>query len=67
MVMLTLLLLGVSFFALSYNYTCQPSGGTSCRTGPVLMAQLSVDYLKSGGTDGGEDAQRFIRGWPPAP
>ena len=47
MVMLTLLLLGVSFFALSYNYNFTERRD-ELQERASLIAQVSVDYLKSG-------------------
>ena len=52
MVLLTLALLGVSFYALSYNYTLSEKR-QEMRDRAVLVAQLSVDYFTAG-----EDAER---------
>ena len=55
MVLLTLALLGVSFYALSYNYTLSEKR-QEMRDRAVLVAQLSVDYFTAG-----EDAEREVR------
>ncbi|MBQ0038048.1 MAG: HAMP domain-containing histidine kinase [Clostridiales bacterium] len=47
MVLLTLLLLGVSFYALSYNYTVTEKRG-EMRDRANLIAQMSIDYLTAG-------------------
>ena len=47
MVLLTLALLGVSFYALSYNYTLSEKR-QEMRDRAVLVAQLSVDYFTAG-------------------
>ena len=47
MVLLTLLLLGASFFSLSYNYA-RNQKNEEIRTKAVVMSQLSVNYLESG-------------------
>ena len=52
MVLLTMLLLGVSFFALSYNYTVSEKR-QEMQDRAVLVAQLSVDYFTAG-----DDAER---------
>ena len=59
MVMLTLLLLGVSFFALSYNYNFTERRD-ELQERASLIAQVSVDYLKSGGQTEDENLKRFI-------
>ena len=59
MVMLTLLLLGVSFFALSYNYNFTERRD-ELQERARLIAQVSVDYLKSGGQTEDENLKRFI-------
>lgn len=48
MVMLTLLLLGASFFSLSYNYA-RSQKSNELQTKAQVVAQLSSSYLKSGG------------------
>ena len=48
MVLLTMVLLGVSFYALSYNYTVSEKRG-EMRDRANLIAQLSVTYLVAGG------------------
>ena len=48
MVLLTMVLLGVSFYALSYNYTVSEKRG-EMRDRANLIAQLSVTYLAAGG------------------
>ena len=45
MVLLTLLLLGASFFSLSYNYA-RNQKNEEIRTKAVVMSQLSVNYLE---------------------
>ena len=57
--MLTLLLLGVSFFALSYNYNFTERRD-ELQERASLIAQVSVDYLKSGGQTEDENLKRFI-------
>ena len=52
MVLLTMALLGVSFYALSYNYTVSEKR-QEMRDRADLVAQLSVDYLTAG-----DDAER---------
>ena len=52
MVVLTMALLGVSFYALSYNYTVSEKR-QEMRDRAVLVAQLSVDYFTAG-----DDAER---------
>ena len=52
MVLLTLLLLGISFYALSYNYTVSEKRG-EMRERAELMARVSVPYLEAEG-DGQE-------------
>ena len=52
MVVLTMALLGVSFYALSYNYTVSEKR-QEMRDRADLVAQLSVDYLTAG-----DDAER---------
>ena len=47
MVMLTLFLLGASFFALSYNYARQQAS-EEIGTKAQVMGQLSISYLESG-------------------
>ena len=47
MVMVTLFLLGVSFFSLSYNYT-KNQNIENIRSKAVVMGQLSVSYLENG-------------------
>ena len=59
MVMLTLLLLGVSFFALSYNYNFTERRD-ELQERASLIAQVSVDHLKSGGQTEDENLKRFI-------
>ena len=59
MVMLTLLLLGVSFFALSYNYNFTERRD-ELQERASLIAQVSVDFLKSGGQAEDENLKRFI-------
>ena len=59
MVMLTLLLLGGSFFALSYNYNVTERRD-ELQERASLIAQVSVDYLKSGGQTEDENLKRFI-------
>ena len=59
MVMLTLLLLGVSFFALSYNKNFTERRD-ELQERASLIAQVSVDYLKSGGQTEDENLKRFI-------
>ena len=53
MVLLTLLLLGASFYALSYSYTLTEKRG-EMRQRAQLIAQLSADYLRSGGEEDGD-------------
>ena len=50
MVMLTLLLLGVSFFTLSYGTTTAEKRG-EMRTRAELIAQVSADYLIAAGDE----------------
>ena len=52
MVVLTMALLGVSFYALSYNYTVSEKR-QEMQDRAVLVAQLSVDYFTAG-----DDAER---------
>ena len=52
MVLLTMALLGVSFYALSYNYTVSEKR-QEMRDRALLVAQLSVDYFTAG-----DDAER---------
>ena len=52
MVLLTMALLGVSFYALSYNYTVSEKR-QEMRDRALLAAQLSVDYFTAG-----DDAER---------
>ena len=47
MVMLTLLLLGASFFSLSYNYA-RSQRSEELVSKAQIMAQLSVSYLETG-------------------
>ncbi len=47
LVLLTMVLLGVSFFALSYNYTLSERR-EEMRTRAGLVARISVEYLKQG-------------------
>ena len=47
MVFLTLLLLGASFFSLSYHYT-RSQNMENIRSKAVVMSQLSVSYLENG-------------------
>ena len=47
MVLLTLLLLGASFFSLSYNYAREQKSG-EIENKARVMSQLSVTYLESG-------------------
>ena len=63
MVLLTLALLGVSFYALSYNYTLSEKR-QEMRDRAVLVAQLSVDYFTAGGDAerDQEDALRSLAG-----
>ena len=48
MVLLTMVLLGVSFYALSYNYTVSEKR-SEMRDRANLIAQLSVSYLREQG------------------
>ena len=50
MVLLTLLLLGASFYALSYNYTLSEKRG-EMRDRAMLVAQLSAEFLQSEGDE----------------
>jgi len=50
MVLLALLLLGASFYALSYNYTLTEKRG-EMRDRARLIAQMSAEYLQSQGED----------------
>ncbi len=50
MVLLALVLLGASFYALSYNYTLTEKRG-EMRDRARLIAQMSADYLQSQGED----------------
>ena len=50
MVLLTLLLLGASFYALSYNYTLSEKRG-EMRDRARMVAQLSAEFLRSEGDD----------------
>ena len=63
MVLLTMVLLGVSFYALSYNYTVSEKRG-EMRDRANLIAQLSVTYLVSSGETETtqEDALRALAG-----
>ena len=63
MVLLTMVLLGVSFYALSYNYTVSEKRG-EMRDRANLIAQLSVTYLAAGGETETtqEDALRALAG-----
>ena len=63
MVLLTLALLGVSFYALSYNYTLSEKR-QEMRDRAVLVAQLSVDYFTAGenAERDQEDALRSLAG-----
>ena len=63
MVLLTMVLLGVSFYALSYNYTVSEKRG-EMRDRANLIAQLSVTYLVAGGETETtqEDALRALAG-----
>ena len=47
MVLLTLLLLGVSFFSLSYNYAREQELD-EIKSRAVVMSSLSVNYLENG-------------------
>ena len=58
MVLLTMALLGVSFYALSYNYTVSEKR-QEMRDRALLVAQLSVDYFTAG--DDAERAQEEAR------
>ena len=53
MVLLTMALLGVSFYALSYNYTVSEKR-QEMQDRAVLVAQLSVDYLTAAEDDSGD-------------
>ena len=55
MVMLTLLLLGISFFTLSYGTTTADKRG-EMRTRAELIAQVSADYFTAAGDTGIDQA-----------
>ena len=59
MVLLTMALLGVSFYALSYNYTVSEKR-QEMRDRADLVAQLSVDYLTAG-DDTERDQEEALR------
>ena len=59
MVLLTMVLLGVSFYALSYNYTVSEKR-QEMRDRADLVAQLSVDYLTAG-DDTERDQEEALR------
>ena len=63
MVLLTMVLLGVSFYALSYNYTVEEKR-SEMRDRANLISQLSVNYLLAGDDTENtqEDALRSLAG-----
>ena len=63
MVLLTLLLLGVSFYALSYNDTVSERR-SEMRQHAELITNMSGDYLASGGQTA-SPSRRISSPWPP--
>ena len=63
MVLLTLVLLGASFYTLSYSYTLSEKRG-EMRDRAQLVAQLSADFFRAGAGDSGdqEDSLRKLAG-----
>ena len=57
LLLLTMVLLGVSFFALSYNYTLSERRD-EMQTRAALVARMSVDFLRS---EGSGDVQRELQ------